>query len=299
MAKSELDLRELAEQYGITYDEINANPELKAKFQQAVKEDWSPTKFTAVLRNTNWWKTTDDTTRKFIDLKTGDPATWRSQWEATADRVNRLAVSVGLADMSGTGYNFDSGMNKILRDATWAAMAGGWTDDRLKAYFGGQLQFKAGVPMSGDAGRTYMQIQSLAYANGRTYTDQWYQDQIRAIEGGKSTIEATEQLIRQQAADDYKGFSKQILAGQNALDLAAPYTKAVSDLLEIPQGSLGMDDSLVRKAMTSTDKDGNPYSLWQLQNDIRNDERWKKTNNARESVGALAHNVLSTFGLVI
>lgn len=294
--KSELDLRMLAEDYGLSYDEIQAVPALKQLFQDAVAGDWNRQKFTAMLKNSDWWKNTSDSARKFIDLQTTDPATWKAKWDETAFRMNQLAIAAGVGDLIGTRGTDIKNMSQVLKDATWAAFAGGWTDERLKAWFGGQAQFKTGTPLSGEAGRTYSQLISLAYANGRAYQDNWYSDWIKKIQGGSATIEQAEQEIRKQAAAEYGAFSKQILAGQNVIDVAAPYMKSVSDLLEIPQGALSLTDPLMRKALTTTGKDGGAYSLWQLENDVRSDERWRMTKNAQDSLMQLGHNVLTTFG---
>jgi len=38
--------------------------------------------------------------------------------------------------------------------------------------------------------------------------------------------------------------------------------------------------------------------LWQFENEVRNDPLWRKTNNARESMMTVAHQVAKDFGLV-
>src|SRR5689334_13683941 len=45
-AKTDLDLRDLAQQYGLDYDEIQAVPELATLFRQAVQAGYSPDRFT-------------------------------------------------------------------------------------------------------------------------------------------------------------------------------------------------------------------------------------------------------------
>lgn len=298
--KSELDLRELAEQYGLSYNEINAIPELRALFQKAVAEGYNSTRFTAELKNTAWWRDTPDSTRKFFDLQYGDPATWNQKMVAGAMRASALAASMGFGDFLGGGQAPDNFWNFAwqLRDMAWMMNIHGWSEDRVKSWLGAQADFRSGVPIGGEAGRIYNQLHTLAYMNGRSYSDQWYTDQIRDVLGGKQTIERYESQIRMEAAADYKAFAQQILAGQNAMDLAAPYTRTVSTLLEKPDGSIGLNDPLLRRAMTTANKDGGAYSVWQLENDVRSDERWKQTNNARESVFKLAHNVLADFGVV-
>lgn len=293
MAMSELDMRALAESYGLTYDFIQTVPELKGKFQQAVKEGWNETKWTAVLKNTNWWRTTSDSARKYIDLRTTDPTTWKAKWDQIAFHMNELAVQAGVGNLLGKGTDWGK-MDYLLQNATWASFSEGWTDEKIKAWFGGSINQSNNL--SGEAGQLYNQLVGLAYANGRSYQSDWYTDQIRRVMGGQGTAEQIEQQIRKEAAADYKAFSQQILAGQNVMDVAAPYMKTVSDLLEIPSGNLSLSDPLMRKALTGTSKDGGAYSLWQLENDVRNDERWKKTKNAQDTLMQLGHNVLSTFG---
>lgn len=292
---AQLDDQTLAAQYGLSYDLIQSSPEIKSLFQQAVAGSWSAERFTAGLKNTNWWRTTSDTTRKFIDLRSTDPASWKQQWDATAVRINQLAVQTGIANMLGAGTDIAS-MNWVLRNATWAVMAGGWTDDRIKSWLGSQVSYRQGIPLGGDAAQNYDKLHSLAYQNGQNFSDSWYNTWLQDLGSGRKTIDEAEGQIRQQAATQYSAFSKQILAGMNAMDLAAPYIQSASNLLEVPQGTLGLGDKNIQKAMTTTQKDGSPYSLWQFENDVRSDARWVKTQNAQDATMKLAHNVLSDFG---
>jgi hypothetical protein len=57
-----------------------------------------------------------------------------------------------------------------------------------------------------------------------------------------------------------------------------------------------LTNKYVSKAMTS--KTAGAYPLWQLENEVRADPLWKKTNNARESMFSVAHQVARDFGLV-
>lgn len=296
--KSELDLRELALSYGLVYDEIQGIPELKALFQKAVANDYSATRFTAELKNSAWWRSTPDDQRKFTDLFYQDPATWNQKMLEAATRANQLAVQVGLGDLAG-GQQITN-LNAVswqLRDAAYFMNAHSWSEDRLKDWLGSQVHIEGGYALGGEAGRTYNQLHALAYANGRSYTADWYQTWARQIAGGSQTIERAEQDIRRDAAAEYKAFAQQILAGQNAMDLASPYLRSVSTLLEKPDGSIGLNDPLMRRAMSTTNQDGSAYGVWQLENDVRSDARWKQTDNARESLTKLGHQVLSDFGL--
>lgn len=292
---SELDMRDLASQYGLTYDELQSIPELKSLFAQAVAASYSATRFTALLKNTNWWRTTSDAQRQYIDLRTSDPATWTRKWENTANHLNQLAVQVGLGNQLPTMQaGSESG---ALNWATYASMALGWSDDRVKDYFGSQIWLPWQANPSGEAAQVSQKVHELAWLNGRNYDSNWYGSNVRDVVAGRTTIDALESQIRREAAAEYSGFSQQILAGQDALTLAAPYVHSVSTLLEKPEGSVGLSDPLIRRAMTTTDKNGQPYSIWQLEQDTRSDERWKSTQNAQDSAMKLARGVLGDFGM--
>lgn len=296
-ARTDLDVRDLAAQYGLDYNEIQAVPELAELFRQAVQAGYSAQRFTALLKNTNWWRTTSETQRQFFDLQTSDPATWQQKWTEAAYHANAIGVQLGIPDLLAPGTNMPT-MNWALREATKGIMAQGWSDDRVKSYLGGLAETGTwtGNPLGGEMARNYTMLHQVAYLNGRNYTGDWYNQQVSRIAGGHLTMDQVEGQIRQEAAADYKGFSTQILAGQDAMTLAAPYLHSVSTLLEKPEGSLGLDDPLMRKAMTTTDKNGQAYSTWQLEQDTRNDERWKSTQNAQDSTMKLARGVLGDFG---
>jgi hypothetical protein len=294
-----LDKYTLAQQYGLTWATVNGNSEIKRLFDQAVKGQWDSTLFTAKLKNTKWWRTTTDSARKFFMLKTGDPATYKQKWSANQYAVNKLAVDVGLSSQ----INSKGQSSSLLQRGILYKMRDGWSDARLKAWFGSQVTMhgQGTGQMYGEAGEAYDQIFQLAYANGQAYSRSWYQSQIRKVVSGKSTVEALAADIRSKAAAQYYAFANQIRAGQNAMDLAQPYIQRVADLLELPVTDIDLHNPYVQKAMTSKvaagQKPGTQYPLWQFENDVRSDPLWKKTNNARESMFSVAHQVAKDFGL--
>lgn len=289
---------ELAEQFGLTYATINANKELKGLFNKAVKEGWDAVLFTAKLKNTKWWKTTSDSARKFFLMKTGDPATFKQKWQQNQFAMNQLAVQVGL----GNQISSKGGSSSVLTRAINYKMRDGWSDARIKAYFGSMVTVHGSGAggMYGEAGEAYDQIFQLAYANGMSYSRKWYQDNIRNVVAGKTTAEALATNIRNAAAAKYYAFASQIKAGQNAMDLAQPYISAVAQILELPSTDIDLANRHVNKAMTSKtapgQQPGTQYSLWQFENDLRSDPLWKKTNNARETMFGVAHQIARDFG---
>lgn len=289
-----IDKYTLMEQYGLTAAMINANKEIKDLFNKAVKGGWDEDLFTAKLKNTKWWRTTSDPARKFFMMKTGDPATYKQKYATALYTINQLAVRVGL----GNQITAKGTATAVLNRAIMYSMRDGWDDARIKSYFGSMVGMHGGQ-MWGEAGEAYDQLFSLAYGNGLTFSNSWYTSHIRTLMAGKYSIEALQASIRTQAAAKYSAFADQIKAGQNAMDLAQPYISSVANILELPATDVDLKNKWVNQAMTAKQAGaltGTQYPLWQFENDLRGDPLWKKTNNARESMFSVAHQVARDFG---
>jgi hypothetical protein len=284
-----LDPDTLAAEYGLSSALINSSRELKSLFKKAVSGSWTASRFQASLRNTKWWTTQSTTLRQYLTQKYEDPATFKQKNSAGYAKYNALAVQVGLGSQISKGA-----ASKLLRDVTYKGIALGWTDARIKDYLGARTGVHDGV-MWGEAGDAFDKLHALAYSNGMTYKG-WYESTAKGIVSGKTTLEAAEAKIRREAAAKYSAFAPQIMAGQNALDLAAPYISSVSTLLELPNTDVDLSNRYVSDAMTGA-KAGSTYPLWEFETKVRSDPLWKKTNNARESMMGTAHQVLQNFGL--
>jgi hypothetical protein len=282
--------------YGLTYATVKANKDLLKLFNQAVAGSWTADRFTAGLKNTKWWRTTSDSARKFFLLKTGDPATYRQKFSNAAYHINDLAVKLGTGNLLAQGVT-PGKMSATLERAVLYQMRDGWTDARVQDYLGAHIGAQNGI-WGGQAGENFDALHQLAYVNGLSHGSEWYTKTLRTIAGGRSTLEAVEAGLRKVAAAKYSAFSAQIMAGQNALDLAAPYAKSVATLLELPDTDVDLSNKYVAKAMTAKGTAaGAQYPLWQFENDVRNDPLWKQTNNAREGIMGVAHQVAQNFGV--
>lgn len=290
-----LSMEDMAARYGLAAEVLRQNKQIRDLVKEAIKNGYDQTLFTAKLKNTKWWRTTSDAQRKYFFLRASDPATYRQKHDGYAFSLNQLAVEVGLGSQLAKGNK----PTAMLEKAIQYKMRDGWSDAQIKAYFGQSVGMH-GNEMWGAAGEAYDQIFALAYANGLSFSKDWYTKNIRDVVSGKSTLETLQGYARNQAAAKYSNFADQIRAGQNAIDLAQPYISAVAQILELPQTDIDLSNKYVNKAMTSKagpgQQPGTQYPLWQFENDLRNDPLWKKTNNARESMFSVAHQVAKDFG---
>ncbi|MFJ2650876.1 transglycosylase SLT domain-containing protein [Streptomyces sp. NPDC087420] len=294
MAK--LSSSELAEQYGLTSALINSSGELKSLFNKAVSGSWSAARFQASLKNTKWWKTQSSSLRKYLTTKYTDPATWKQQREAAGATLKAMGIAVGVAP---SFLVKDGKWTSLLNDVVYKKVALGWTDARIKDYLGTKTTSHDGI-MYGEAGEAFDKLHEVAYLNGMKYST-YYATAARAIVSGKSTLETEEAKIRAQAAGRYSAYAEQIKAGQNVMDLAAPYIKSVATILESPETDIDLFNAHIAKAMTAKPTagaaQGSQMPLWQFENDLRADPLWKKTNNSRESIMTVARQVARDFGV--
>lgn len=121
---------------------------------------------------------------------------------------------------------------------------------------------------------------------------------------GDTSINVVEENLRKDAASIFTPFRDRILAGEDPLSIATPYISAMERILEVPGGSLGLNDSTVRAAMmgsTVTKGDTTTHSaipLWQFEQSLYKDNRWQYTDNAHKTMDSITLDVLSRFGLI-
>ena len=282
--------KELAEQYGFTMSFLNANPDLKTKFQQMVKEGWSKDMFQAKLRETGWWKHHSDKERQYLTQMFTDPATARQSLSQASTTVRQLANQLGIKENSFT--------KKKMSEAWYNMVAKGWNEGQLR-YFMGQYVYFDGGDMEGQGADVQNDLRSYAYSMGVKMSDKWYADVSRQVLRGTATASDQKNVMLRHAKASFPQYSKQLDAGQTVADIAQPYMQSMSQILELPQGSINLYDSTVRKALqyknpTTLQTQAKP--LWQFENDLRGDPRWKQTKNAQDSLMQVGHQVLSDFG---
>lgn len=279
---------ELAEQYGFVEALFNSDRELKKLFDKAVKGGWSASKFQAELRDTKWWKRQPKSAREFLVLKYGDPATANQKLSQAQIKIASMAKQLG-APAGGAQ----------MKAMALKAVMNGWTDEQLRYQIGKTINLK-GDARPGEAGEAQDKLSSYAYDMGIALSDSWLDSAAKTIVSGMGTSQDYEDKIRQMAKATFSNWAKQIDAGQTVADLAAPYLQTMGQILELPGGSVNLFDKTIKGALQYKDPQTGLNAvkpLWQFENDLRGDQRWKQTKNAQDSIMQVAHQVLSDFGV--
>lgn len=296
--KQQAVLDYVAANFGLTdavLDMDDTNPKtgftLKEAFDQIRRQKITdPNRAAEILAKTNWFKKYGvEVTRKLAQEQSA-PGVFQNQVlaqvAAIRDRAAALGISVNSADL-----------NKLARDA----YVYGLNDSRIidKMISSKSADYTGG----GTTGETMRQLSSFAYANGVSFSKKDEDLWAMQIAGGNKTPQEYEAALREKAAQRYTVFADKIRAGENLSDLTSAYREKMASLLEVDPDDIGWDDPLMKdgKAFTTVDDKGQPAvkSLWDFEKDIKSDQRWQFTKNAREQYTNAGMSLLKRFGMVV
>lgn len=195
------------------------------------------------------------------------------------------------ADKAGAVYD----QNDLL---SWAQEAYNTNQDSdpytFQRFLDNKFKF-SGAGYKGDALNSFTTLRDTAIANGldinKSFGNQ-LPEWIKAINSG-ANIEQYKQMIRDVAKIGLPEKVSGLL--DRGIDLGAiysPYQNVMETVLELPRGSVTLDDPLLRSAI-GPDKE---MTIYEFQRALRKDPRWQYTDNARQEVSSATLDVLRDFG---
>ena len=280
---------ETAANFGYTLAFFNSNPELKKLLSAATAGQWTPGRFVAALQNTKWFRTTSESYRKYQALRSSDPATFSRQLDSGQTHVQNLGESMGAT--------VTIGQARHLADQ---AMKFGWTEDQIKRQLVGFLNYdkKTGRYGWGAAAAAQQQYRAMAEDYGVDLSDYAMQRMVRSSVIGGMDATSAKNYIQSLAASKYVALKDRIMAGESVRQIADPYMQSYAKLLEVDGENVKLDDPLIQRALQARDAKGKPttQTVYDFEQTLRNDARWRKTDNARDTGMAAANAILKMFG---
>lgn len=241
-----------------------------------------------ILQKTDWYQ------------KYGQGATERMALEKTNNGVFQTNLAKHKSDISKMaatkGYALsDADLNAIARDAY---IYGDAYDQNVIL----DNIIAKGKPYSGgEYGNTVNDLKNAAFNYGVDHlTDQGFYDNAAAeVAKGTKTADYYVNILKDNAKSQYAAVADKIDAGLTVRQIANPYIQQMSSILELNPSEIDMTDPYISKAMTSLDEKNNPAMtpLWKFQQDLRQDPRWQKTQNAKDAYSSMARKVLTDMGL--
>lgn len=275
-----------AEEYGFAVAFFNSDPELKALLAKAVKINEDPTHFIATYRASKWFKTHSATYRENLIQKTSDPSTYAGRLSQTLAALSDQARKSGAV--------LTSAQLHALADH---ALLFGYSDAQINNSLASYVKMANGQYF-GEAGVNAETLQQSAWRNGIKLSDSSLQNWVQSIANGNHTPQDFQEWARKQAMTLAPGVADQLKSGMDLYDVAQPYMQSMSSVLEMPSTDIDLFNPTIRNALNFKGADGKvtTQTMGDFEQALRNDPRWMKTNNARDSFASTAHNILSSFG---
>ena len=282
-----------ASNFGWSLAVINSNPELKALFAKATSTGagggWTTDHFVAKVRDTKWFKTHADTARQALILQKADPATYSARVAQSSAQVTSMAGTVG-ARMTAAQVQ-QIGVESVMY---------GWNSDQLKQHMYAFITAdKKTGQFSGGAAAYQHQLTELAGQYGVAVspgTMGWW---VKNTSTGHSSTEQFQNYVVAQASSRYPALAERLKAGETLQQIADPYMQSYAKTLEVNPNAIRLSDRLVQGALAAKDAKGQPVtkSVWEFEQDLRNDPRYMKTQQAQDGAMAMGHQVLQDWGV--
>ena len=245
--------------------------------------------FDLALRKTNWWRTTSATVRSWTELEASDPATASARLEANISVLKKLAMDRGL-----------STDEALLRKAGLDVSKFGLSPEvALNNLASGMLQTSTGASelRQGFYGQS---VRQLANKYGIAMSDSAITNNAGQVATGQQTLASLEAQFREQAKIMYPSLAGGLDRGLSFQDMASPYARYASSILEIPEEQIDFTDPKWSAAFNTRDDKGNlsqmSFSEWA--DYLRKDPQfgWEYTDNAKSQVYDIALQIGRMFG---
>lgn len=279
-----------AAMFGWSQSVINSDPELKKLFAQATKENWTTDHFIAKVRDTKWFKTHSDTYRQALILQKSDPATYKQNVANMSAQITSLATQMGVTGLSAQQ------LNKMSEQAFWF----GWDSTQLRQHLSGMIGTTKAGNWQGDAATAAEHFTQLAGQYGVSISSQVLNNWIKSASLGGFNDDAARMYLTKQAASRYPSLADRLNAGETTMDIASPYMQSYADILEVNPNAISLKDPMIQAALAAKDPKGKATTktVWQFEQELRNDPRYMKTQQAQDKTMAVGHQVLRDMGFM-
>jgi hypothetical protein len=305
-------VRDIAEKYGLSESLFKNIDSLRTIFEEYVnpKSKMTDDEFVRRIRNDVWYKQNSKGIKdRFVqyynyrDLQESGRAQGTTQYEQDIEAIVRQlenrAVKIGSAAASDPVALRKAAENIYLtnkeEDETFI-------DDFLASSIravAGTIGGKTTEGYSGQALQNYNELVKAARNNGFQLADivpggSSVDQVLQGIATGKIDVNRVISDARKMAAQGQPQYVRDLLAqGYNLDQVFKPYRTAMANVLEIGDpDQIDLNDPLLRSAIT----DKGDMNLYDFKKQLKADNRWQYTENAKQEVSDVALQVLRDFG---
>lgn len=277
--------------YGGYYAIVKSIPEIATLLQNAVANGWSDGKFDYELKQTNWFKTTSESARKWDISKQTDPAAAQQQIDTRVAGIKDKALTLGvrLSDTSAS----------TLAEAS---IRGDWSEQLLDNAIGSEaIKSTAGVSQlrTGYIGQT---LRQTASNYGVNLSDTTFNEWVNKVAVGQENEQSFQQYALQIAKGLYPGIATQLENGQTYQQIVDPYRQLAGRTLEMNADTIDFTDPKWARAVTHTTDKGEqrPMNYNEWASYLRQDRSfgYEFTTAARQQAYQISNDLANLFGKV-
>lgn len=256
--------------------------------EMAAVHGWTGTQIENHLRSTKAFENRSESRREVERLKSENPAEYRNRYGKVRAEVQRIARETGMG-----------------RDGDWItqtaemALLNNWTETQIRNHLAGfgdvASRVRKGKGLTGDAAASRRLVQQLSQDYGINMSKGTMANMVQKMAGGVWDENFAQDWFMRKAKQQYRNLADDIDAGLTVKQVAEPYIEAMSEILELNPSAVDVFDRDVRNALRNK---GGLEDLADFENRMRNDPRWNRTHNARESMMTTGRDVLSKMGLM-
>jgi CHAP domain len=294
-----LSKRALAAEYEYSWKMMKQNPELMQLLMKSFNDpdgQWTSKKFALAIKDTKWYAKNADYTREALTAQAIGGADWKSQVQEATANVTAAAAQMGVPVTSMSDRQMKELADRYIFE--------GWGQpDRanvMKQELAKMIATTDGM-YTGVAGTVEDSLKRIAINNGLTLDQSFYNTAAKQVATGAATLDDYERQVREQAASYWPTFSDQIIAGQDARNLASGYINTMARTLELDPNSIDLNDPSLRGAMTQIDeKTGKPkpVGLWDFEQGLRKRPEYMGTKQAEDKVVESGVGILTRMGFM-
>jgi hypothetical protein len=264
-------------------------------------EEWDSTKTALEIQNSDWYKNHDGSWRQAENDRLSDPASWQRKVSNITSVLLDKAVKAGAALDQAEAQKYAESMLRNNYAYLGGAVDGDIPDSLVRGYLAPLIHANDKGEYSGQAGITAATLRQAADAYGVKMTDKWYLDSIQKLQAGSITESDLRNQLLNTSRSAWAGLADKISETTTVKDLASSYIQAMADTWEIDPDRIDVYTPEIQKALTFVDpKSGTTRqkTLWEFQQDLRNDPRWDRTAQGRKELGDASMKMLKDFGFV-
>jgi hypothetical protein len=277
---------------------------LSGFLNEALKQGWikNSASFESNFKQTDWFKQNGNQAVLAANTKFTNPQQWATDTANRSQQIKSAATAMG--------YTIDDATaSGIAETSLYSAYDSNAFDNPgyqkiLQGKITTTLTAQKQVPTGGAAVDNTTALKDYARSMAISHDASWYDNAANQINDPASGLSLNS--FKNQIKDDSKlnwgAYADKIDKGFSVSDIVAPYTNAMSRLLEINPNAIDPStDPYIKKAAgltVGTDGTSQPMPVWQFENLLRQDPKWLKTNNARDSVMSTGMEFLKSYGLV-